>query len=283
MGDVLSNLLVLDYSGTLSIGTTLFGKSDTLVNALKQSGLWALGVNSEAAFWNQIVNPTWAEGSLTQVGYTSRIVKQLVAFASDSDVDQAKLQASASQFVDAYFLYGTIESEWKNIFAALRSSKAMVTIATDNYAEATQHIIDHLQSLGIGSCSALEDAAVDNQVLVANSADLGFYKANPAFWQKLKAQLHLGACSAILVVDDFGFNEVNYDSYAQAEKVKKRSLEMSETLSNVFSCEPLMFKFFVKALHDPISHDDSELYMQDYKRMIDEVSKFILQHLAKES
>ncbi|MBZ0285030.1 MAG: hypothetical protein K8L97_30120 [Anaerolineae bacterium] len=70
----MTNLVVLDYSGTLSIDITMFGRTDILIKALKRSGLWNLGVENEGIFWGQIVNPTWTEGSLTQIGYKALIV-----------------------------------------------------------------------------------------------------------------------------------------------------------------------------------------------------------------
>ena len=61
--------IVLDYSGTLSIGAVLFSTPERLAEALRQSGLANLGVTTPAAFWDQIVNPTWEKGSTTSAGY----------------------------------------------------------------------------------------------------------------------------------------------------------------------------------------------------------------------
>ncbi|MBZ0285029.1 MAG: hypothetical protein K8L97_30115 [Anaerolineae bacterium] len=186
------------------------------------------------------------------------------------------LQASASKFVDDYFAYGSIDVDWKNIFTGLQTSDTLVIVATDNYAEATDHIIAHLQFLEVSCCSALATEIVDGtQVLVANSADLGFYKSNHSFWGKLKTHLRLGEFSTIFVVDDFGFNEVGFDIYSEPDKVKKRSLEMSEALSSVFDYVPVLFNFFVKTLNDPETSNISESYTREYKTLIAEVEKLI--------
>jgi hypothetical protein len=283
MADELTNLVVLDYSGTLTLGTVLFGKSHTLAGALQQSGLRDLGVENETIFWNHIVNPTWAEGSRTQIGYKALIVKQLEAMTgrTSNQETQAVLQASAAQFVDDYFARGTIDVGWKDIFTTLQTSETLTIIATDNYAEATGHVIAHLQLLGITCHSALAAVEVHkSEVLVANSADYGYYKADPAFWKKLKAQFGLSDFSVVLVVDDFGFNEVVSDSYAKPEKVQKRSLEMSEALSSVFNRVPASFDFFVQILRDAAALDESA-YLMEYKGKIEEVGNFIRNHLDK--
>ncbi len=62
------DLIVFDFSGTLSLTAVEFGKSEKLVPVLEKSGLVKLGVASEAFFWDEIVYPTWVEGSTTGRG-----------------------------------------------------------------------------------------------------------------------------------------------------------------------------------------------------------------------
>ena len=57
-------LIIFDYSGTLSLESTLFGRPDYLMKQLKESGLMDLGVTSPTIFWEQIVNPTWAAAGM---------------------------------------------------------------------------------------------------------------------------------------------------------------------------------------------------------------------------
>ena len=42
---VLRNLVIFDFSGTLSLGAILFAQIEHLITTLKQSGLWQLGLN----------------------------------------------------------------------------------------------------------------------------------------------------------------------------------------------------------------------------------------------
>ena len=42
----MQNLVIFDFSGTLSIKSVLFGEDENLVRELKHSGLWQIGLNS---------------------------------------------------------------------------------------------------------------------------------------------------------------------------------------------------------------------------------------------
>ena len=61
-------LLVLDFSGVLSLEAVCFGMPDRLEQALRHSGLWELGVDG-AHYWNDVVKPTWDLGSTTRTPY----------------------------------------------------------------------------------------------------------------------------------------------------------------------------------------------------------------------
>jgi hypothetical protein len=54
----MKNLVIFDFSGTLSRGAVLFGKEKNLIRELKQSGLWQIGLNSVDIFWNDVIAPT---------------------------------------------------------------------------------------------------------------------------------------------------------------------------------------------------------------------------------
>lgn len=70
----MATLVMLDFSGTLSIETVRFGQPENLECALLDSGLWALGVDSLKIFWEEIVSPTWERGSTTQIGYVQLLI-----------------------------------------------------------------------------------------------------------------------------------------------------------------------------------------------------------------
>ena len=73
-------LVILDYSGTLSLEAPNFAEPDRLVRELAASGLADFGIATPALFWEQLVNPTWTEGSTTQSGY-----KQIIAERATAD------------------------------------------------------------------------------------------------------------------------------------------------------------------------------------------------------
>ncbi|MGZ3595644.1 MAG: hypothetical protein ACXWMV_09865, partial [Syntrophales bacterium] len=72
-------LIIFDYSGTLSLESTLFGRPDYLMNQLRNCGLTDMGITNPSIFWEQIVNPTWVEGSTTQIGYKKLIEDRINA------------------------------------------------------------------------------------------------------------------------------------------------------------------------------------------------------------
>jgi hypothetical protein len=83
--------ILLDYSGTLSLGALMFGRPDRLLPELKRCGLYSLGVTGLDVFWNRIVNPTWTEGSTTPAGYRGVMEKAVRALKSGtlSETDEA--------------------------------------------------------------------------------------------------------------------------------------------------------------------------------------------------
>ena len=81
-------LIIFDYSGTLSLESTMFGRPDYLMKQLRESGLADLGVTSPDIFWKEIVNPTWVEGSTTQVGY-KKIIEDRISAILDRNMSVA--------------------------------------------------------------------------------------------------------------------------------------------------------------------------------------------------
>ena len=104
-------LIIFDYSGTLSQESTLFGRSDYLMKQLKESGLTDLGVTSPSIFWEQIVNPTWVEGSTTRVGYKKVMEDRIRAILHQkvSTVNVVQISDAASLFVDSYLSHSRID------------------------------------------------------------------------------------------------------------------------------------------------------------------------------
>ncbi len=238
-----SNLVVLDFSGTLSLEAVLFGRAERLAEALRQSGLARLGVDSPAVYWQEIVNPTWAEGSTTAGGYKRLVFERLVQMGQ---ANESETWAAVSAFVDSYLARSTVDPAWEEPLQrwAARPGLAVV-VATDHYAEATASIVAHLAALGVEAVPALQ-AESAAPILVANSADLGHPKASRAFWQQVEQVHRLPGLERVLIVDDFGFNEQPSDSYAAQQKVMERQEKTVGLLAELFRAETEAFPFFLR-------------------------------------
>ncbi len=269
-------LIIFDYSGTISSESTLFGRPDYLMKQLKESGLMDLGVTSPTIFWEQIVNPTWAAGSTTQVGYKKVMEERISAILDQnmSVVTCVKISDAASLFVDSYLSHSRINGRWQPVLNKLnRYPSVRAIIATDHYAEATGYILQFLEELHIQAVSAKAamGAPGSTSVIVANSADIGFHKDNFRFWEILKQDLYMGGVTHVLLIDDFGCNEQKGDSYSAPERVEQRKRDIVRLLQEVFSAE-------VQAIPFIIEDNKNE---KAYSDLIAETSAIIDHYLAR--
>jgi FMN phosphatase YigB (HAD superfamily) len=226
-------LIIFDYSGTLSLDAIEFSNPEKLISHLQESGLFELGVDNAALFW-EIVNSTWEKGSTTQLGYKTVLEERFAElFPQKAAENRAKLIRSISKFVDAYLHHSRIENHWQSILRKLSQEKSTtVIIATDHYAEATEAIIKHLGKWGIKA--APFSANMEENFIIANSADMGVYKCSREFWQIVKNSLKQDF-KQILIIDDFGVNEQPDDAYADAIKIKERRKFTEKILGTVFA------------------------------------------------
>jgi hypothetical protein len=244
-------LIIFDYSGTLSLKSTLFGQPDYLMKHLEESSLMGVGVTSPKIFWEQIVNPTWVEGSTTQVGYKKMIEDRInaILYQNMSSVARLRISDAASSFVDSYLSHSRIDGRWQPVLDKLNRHPSIRTvIATDHYAEATVYILQFLEELHIQAAAARAAMASPGStaISVANSADLGFHKDNLRFWEILKNGLNMGGVRHILLIDDFGCNEQKGNSYSAPKKVEKRKLATARLLQDVFSAEVQSIPFIIE-------------------------------------
>ncbi|ABC78588.1 hypothetical protein [Syntrophus aciditrophicus] len=255
-------LIILDYSGTLSLQAVLFGRQESLQAALEQSGLSRLGV-TPSLFWNEIVNPTWREGSTTRVGYKRVMIKRLrkrAAFRHPgaTPLTGAGLEKAVADFVDAYLAASRMEKSWRSILRILADRRDVCTIiATDHYAEATPAILNFLAEWNIPALPA-EKAFSSRRpavIIVANSADLGMHKTTPYFWLTLKSGLELQNLREILLLDDFGYNEQAGDAYGEKTCVEIRQEQTSRLLRDVFSAKLDVFPFFLDRRNNPEAYE----------------------------
>lgn len=235
-------LILFDYSGTLSIEAVRFGQPDRLWNELVDSGIAAQGIGDIETFWDEIVNPTWDEGSTTPAGYKKVMADAVMGLARrhDREIGLAELQAAVSRFVDSYLAHSFIAPGWKRILLEISANPdAKLIVATDHYAEATPVFIGFLEKMGIKAVDARRafDHTGSGVCVVANSADLGCHKVTTPFWTALRTMLSLTDIEYILIVDDFGANEQTQDSYSSIEKVRQRMENTETILKEVFRAE----------------------------------------------
>jgi hypothetical protein len=264
-------LVILDYSGTLSMGSVLFASPSRLSAELERCRLKGLGVSTCETFWEIVVNPTWHEGSTTRAGYKEVMKKALhEAF----DLDPSVVSPAAERFVDAYMAASIIDPSWKPVLEKLKAHPGVETVvASDHYAEATDAILSSFSEMNI-EASALREPVLnirDASFIIANSADIGFHKDDPRFWEAVKVRVLPEKASEVLIVDDFGANEQAGNSYALREKIKARIRQTEDALEEVFQVRVDVFPFILK---DGCPEDDTL-----YRNLVGEASKRIEQFL----
>jgi hypothetical protein len=270
-----ATLVIFDYSGTLSLESTLFARPEFLMKHLKESGLVNLGIESPETFWGEIVNPTWQRGSTTSVGYEKVIRDTISTIHSHkmSVVLSAQISDAASSFVDSYLSHSSIDKRWRPILNKLQGHPSVnVIVATDHYAEATGYIIRFFRELQIRALEAKHAFAGPDYagVAVACSADLGVHKADSRFWDILKTGLNLREVRFVLLIDDFGYNEQEGDRYSSGEKVEQRKNETVKMLQKVFSSPVQVVPFMM-------GNDGSE---RAFGELITRTSEIIDDYLA---
>jgi len=244
-------LVIFDYSGTLSLEAPRFGQPANLVRALAESGLFSLGVTTPEIFWEEIVGPTWIKGSTTAIGYKRVMAERIEALGLAPGATAAEITAAASRFVDRYLDHSRIDPHWRPLLEKLTGYPgAAVVIATDHYAEATETIIRYLHSWDIPARKTGEEAEPHLSPLflfsVANSADIGFWKADRRFWEVLKSRFSLETVRSVLIIDDFGFNEDQGDSYGEWARIEARQEKTFTVLGEVFQAGVEVIPFFLK-------------------------------------
>lgn len=265
-----SNLVVVDFSGTLSLGSVLFGREESLQKALRSSHLYELGIDQPDIFWNELVHPTWEEGSTTSQGYSALLAARVQhrLQAQHREVAERYVKRSASRFVRLYLRASRIHTVWREVLQYLLSVPSVrVVIATDHYAEATAHIEAQLRRLGV-----VEE---EERVLIANSADIGARKESAAYWEQVRARLPVPP-SEVILIDDFGANEHALDAYAEASAVARRREATAVTLQQVFHVPVIVFEFVLAS--EQIG--SLQKLRWAYRRKVREVDAFLRRRLG---
>jgi len=253
----LEKLIIFDYSGTLSLEAPRFSRVENLVRALAETGLAALGIATPEVFWDRIVNPTWVEGSTTRIGYKKVMAGRISALGLAPGIPDGEIEAAVSRFAERYLAESRIDPHWRPILSHIGAHPdTAVVVATDHYAEATKALIDFFQEWDIPAARISEggnrERALSGQkktgtpspVFIANSADLGLWKADRRFWKIVKSHLTPEGLRRLLLIDDFGFNEEAGDSYGERAKVAARREKTESVLREVFRTEVDAVPFF---------------------------------------
>ena len=240
-----SKLIFLDYSGTLCFDAVRFGESERLAAALASSGLAALGLKEVDFFWEKVVNPTWTEGSTTKIGYAALLERRLGELL---EAPEEELRQAVRRFTDSYFASFRIDRRWEETLRRLRDrTDISLVIATDHYAEATGLIIDSLAAVGIKGGPLGDVRAEPGLIMVANSADLGYAKADRRFWDVLRSSFPDFRSGSVILVDDFGCNEAGGSDYSAWPKVILRCEKTETLLADVFQAPLRVVTFFERA------------------------------------
>ncbi len=270
-----NNLVIIDFSGTLSLGAVMFSRAGKLMQALQESGLTELGIKNPDLFWNELIGPTWEEGSTTAQGYVNTLTERLRELTAKqpepSSISRAR--STVSRFADAYLAHSRIDSRWKPALGFLKNRDSTDTVvATDHYAEATAHIVNELAALGFAARSIGQNPR-EGEIAVANSADLGFHKSKKEFWSVLKSALGDKRYNRVLLIDDFGYNEQEEEVYGDKPKVMARREDSAGMLKAVFQAELYIFSFFLK---DPRAQ--TEDLEKVYGSLIEQAYAFLQKH-----
>jgi len=187
---------------------------------------------------------------------------------------------AAERFMTMYLGHSRIDPLWRPLLEELSADQNIaVVIATDHYAEATGAIVRYLKDWGIAARSGegvsaaktvakrkiaaavtvrealAEDTAFPpsseryqkagfNFVIVANSAEVGFWKADRRFWEQLRLRLP-ERFRAVVIVDDFGFNEADANGYGRPALVRERRLQTRTLTRDVFGTAAATISFFL--------------------------------------
>ncbi len=234
-------LVIFDYSGTLSVQATRFARTGHLERQLAECGLADFGIDRADIFWNEIVSPSWEEGSTTGKGYITLMAERIgkrMPRETGSTPSKKAIREAAALFVRRYLAYSTIDPDWAPLLKWLSASPDILTlIATDHYAEATNAIITHLKNWKLEGMALRNMMGKDRQtgnLIIANSADLGAHKADRAFWEILGTSLPLNRIHRVLFIDDFGAHEQTGDTYGVADRIALRRERTVKLLGSTF-------------------------------------------------
>ncbi len=238
-------LVIFDYSGTLSLGAVEFGRPGNLKRHLEESGLAGIGIDTPDRYWHEVVNPTWPDASTSTTGFQSTVAGCIQKMKMPGATSRL-IETAVAKFLAAYMDHSHIDQRWQPLLSDIQNRPdTLGLIATDHYAEATAAILAHMAVLGMSATPAAGEISHDgkNMFIVANSADIGYLKADHRFWATLRKTWLSIPIKKLVLVDDFGINEQGLTEYAESSRIETRIVATRQALSEAFGVQPQIIKF----------------------------------------
>lgn len=254
----MKHLFFMDYSGTLSLKSSRFANNHHLRQELHRSGLAELGIHTTEDFWNELVNPSWERGSLTQRGYYGVLLDRMNFFAPETPIEN---EEAVRRFSRSYFNSFEIVPEWVKPLRTWIERGDRIVIATDHYAEATEAIIRSFSEIGL-KAAPLQDMS-DDCIVVANSADIEKWKSTKDFWIILRSFLHQEKADEVTIIDDFGSFELMDDLYSHIGHISERSMNIGNLVRAGFN------EHIVRVIpfYDPAKLGNTELSEEEIRHL----------------
>ena len=272
-------LIIFDFSGTLSIKTSWFGRKKSLINAFKASGLWDLGLRSVKMFWEKIISPTWYEGATTQIGYQTLLSNKILELGL---MKKDQIDESTQLFTEFYLNQSNIEKLWIPILKKLYNHPFVtLLVVTDHYAEITNHISNQFKRIGFTTTSLCISSLnnkqeIEGSILIANSADMGCLKRSSVYWNQVKTVFSPKIFNQIIIIDDFGFNEAQEDKYSDMNKIFKRMVSTLEGIQTLSFREIYCIPFF---LHSTSSRNKQKI-IDEFSSLVNTISNFLKANIS---
>ncbi|ADN01592.1 hypothetical protein [Spirochaeta thermophila] len=234
-------LVILDYSGTVSLESVRFGTEERLRKALEESGLAALEV-TPSFLWKQVIETFWDRASKGGITYVESIVR---ALGTVCEAPEAQREQAARAFVRSYLRASTVDPVWAR-FLRIAGPHLPILIATDHYLEAEQAILAHLEDEGIAA-RPWPDAS--EGCMVACSARIGARKEETTFWEEVR-RAYGSHPRVIHLVDDFGANEAPARRHPLTRRLQGRIERISTALLPLEAREVTIHPFVLPRLDD---------------------------------
>jgi hypothetical protein len=246
----MKHLICIDYSGTLSLTMPEFA-SKWLNYYLEECGLTMYPIPVGEDFFREMIIPVWEEASIKDVPYARCLTRQIMKETKIPKELEEEILYKTHCLIHAYFIKGTIDSQWKKLLQFLLSKKdTFIIVVSDHYFDARHYFPFHLRELGFQSQVLENNISIRKKgtIYLAISAIMGNRKDHPHFWKNLKEKLSMehDEIRNVVLIDDFGSQENDFGFYNSSEKITSRQKNIKQAIQKAFYIEPNLYHFKVK-------------------------------------